>query len=462
MTTNKAPVKQSSFRLLILSPSPPDTKSTPPFKPFLEAVTGAKPSDEITTFAGYTSHPPLRLSTKYYTADVGIWCDELPSEISETRDLQQTSEESNRWTPANSTSVESKPSDSPPPPPPPPTLSEWKTQILSSEAAEVRAVIGGIVLLLPVSSSSSPSSSTTTPQESHLSLISTIHALRETIEDESYGRDIASLVVLQSTTGGSTVTKAKLNELREKLEDACLSDHGILGWDFVVWDGDVPESEPTHEGQNPERTEHTTTMNTTIHDDDDDDDDNHNDLNLNERNQFGEKTGLGRIIEVLEAIDWSASPDFNDGDDDDAGDSNLDLDFDDFDTGALDDGTSSSRHLNFGARPRGGLDFELQREMMELKLSMLDGDEEDPDPDQHPDQDREDEADLAHATSSSSTHDGAAAESTKQSSEEAQIAQFPALFERVVAIREAGADMSTAERERFARREVARILREMG
>jgi hypothetical protein len=45
--------------------------------------------------------------------------------------------------------------------------------------------------------------------------------------------------------------------------------------------------------------------------------------------------------------------------------------------------------------------------------------------------------------------------------EDVKIDQLPGLLERVVAIREAGAEMSKADRERFAKREVERIMKDL-
>lgn len=78
---------------------------------------------------------------------------------------------------------------------------------------------------------------------------------------------------------------------------------------------------------------------------------------------------------------------------------------------------------------------------MELKFSMLSNEDDDDDAagGSRPLQGREDVED-----------------------EDFQVEQLPALMEQVVAIREAGLEMSPAERERFAKREIERIMREMG
>lgn len=266
----------SALRLLILAPTTSPT-SKPPFPSVLEALTGATPSKDVTSFAGYTSHPPLQLRTKYYQSDVSIWCDELPLPGPISSDdslLEHQSSEGLAGAQTNDTidgdaTLEASTS----------TLEEWKEQMLSSAAGEVRTVIGGLVLILPISTVSISE----TP-DSLTALIEAVHALREAIEDDNYGRDIASVLILQGSS--PTVKQDKLDGLMEKLEEVCLSDKGILGWDFVAWDGQLIDQV---EGSGPQ-----------------------------ERNEYGEQTGIKRVLEVIQGIDWSAVPD-GDNDDDDGG-----------------------------------------------------------------------------------------------------------------------------------------------
>ena len=361
----------------------------------------------MSSFAGYTSHPPLQLQTKYYQSDVSIWCDELPLpgpissdtvplgnqfsgsfEDSATTAIDDDGDDDATLKAATDIEAEIA------------TLEEWKQQMLSSAAAEVRRVIGGLVMVLPVSTVSSPDI------PSHfIAMIEAVHALREAIEDDSYGRDIASVLVLQGNS--PTVKQDKLDVLMEKLEEVCLSDKGILGWDFVAWDGQVVD--PVE-------------VNGEV-----------------ERNEYGEQTGVKRVLEVIKGIDWSASPDIDgdDGDDDDDnGEVGFGLDGDDDDATLM--GSRSTNILGSGRFS--GLDHELQREMMELKFSMLSNEDNDDDNDDtRPSPGRKEPED-----------------------EDFQVNQLPALMEQVVAIREAGSEMSPAERERFAKREIQRIMREMG
>ncbi|KAK4939185.1 hypothetical protein LTR10_020484 [Elasticomyces elasticus] len=376
MASGTMPAKPSSLRLLILAPATPST-SLPPFASLLEAITGSKPSDEVTSFAGYTSHPPVELRTKYYSADVSIWCDELPIDSRGTsqHEVRQSDTQASEESKDDSAADYGKNHSSS-------TLEEWKSQMLSPAAAEVRAVIGGIVLILPVSASTSPSI-----PDAYISLVEAVHSFREAVEDDSYGRDIASVAIMQSTS--TSIKPEKLAKAVEGLEETCLSDKGVLGWDFVAWDGDMNQAETE-----------------------------------NERNEYGEKTGVQRIIEVLEGIDWSASPEL--------GQDDGEFDIDDSDH---DDAHGSLPTNILGKARFSGLDHELQREMMELRMSL------------------EDEHDAI---------GNAQAGSVVPGDEDAQVEQLQGLMERVIGIREAGSEMSKADREKFAKREIGRIMRELG
>ncbi|EXJ78830.1 hypothetical protein A1O1_09232 [Capronia coronata CBS 617.96] len=436
----------SSLRLLVLAPASEPTV-VPPFPNLLEAITGSRPPDEVTSFTGYTSHPPLALRTKYYSSDVGIWCDELPA-VAASRSPGNDQKASSSTDVASTATptvdiaevqLTKRPDEVGSPradhePDAPSTLEEWKQQMLSPEASEVRAVIGGIVLVLPTSSHSSSSIPT-----SYYSFIEAVHALREAIEEETYGRDVASIVVLQSTS--PTIFPSRLASAIEEIEDACLSDRGILGWDFVAWDGAVQRlGEPEAESEN----------------------------QADARNDYGEETGIKRIIEVLEGIDWSVAPDFGDFEDGDGFDFNL--------QGDDDEQSSTDSLVNRGLSD---LDHELQREMMELKMSMFDTEMAEMAEDSEPATQDVPGWDSSHAvepqgemTEVDMSEPDKASQDTREAKPEAkggsfddeefQVEELQGLMERVVAIREAGSEMPKAERERFARREIARIMREIG
>jgi len=254
--------------------------------------------------------------------------------------------------------------------------------MLSPTASEVRAVIGGLVLILPFTTTKTFNPTT------HLPLIEAVNNLRDAIEDSSYGREVATVVVVQATT--KSTSKSDLDAAVEKLEDLCLSEKGILGWDFVGWDGAAGS------GQQSEADD------------------------AGSRNEFGERIGIARVREVLEGVDWSADP---------AGDDDDELDFLAAGSGEeTEEGEFTMRAARID--PIKSQSHDLQREMMGLKMSMLELDDDE-----------------------GEGQDGG---------ELSQVEQFQGLMERVVAIKEAGSEMEKEEREKFARREVGRIMKEMG
>lgn len=422
-----SPAQPSPLRLLVLAPSSEPT-AIPPFPKLLEAITGSKPSEEVTSFSGYTSHPPLALRTKYYSSDVSIWCDELPtaeasgppvekhgdsiagksaipaaSGVNSLGDLSRTRQADD---------PQGDEADAPS------TLAEWEQQMLSPAAAEVRAVIGGIVLVLPIS----PRSLTSIP-ESYYSFIEAVHTLRDAIEDECAGRDIASIVVLQPTS--PAVSQETLATAAEELECICLSDRELLGWDFVAWDGVAPTDRGSVD-------------------------------DADARNEYGEKVGIKRVIEVLQGIDWTVAPDF--GDTEDAGEF------------GLDEHDPLAKAI-LGDRSFFNFDSELQQEMMELKMSMFDTEtsqtDEAPnaalsDPVFELDHDLWREAKEANASRPDPNQAQDNKSKRPDEEEETQVELLQGLMERVLAVKEAASEMPKAEKERFARSEIEKIMREMG
>lgn len=390
MTAEPSPAKTSALRLLILAPSS-DPTATPPFHSLLEGITGARPSEDVVSFAGYTSHPPVKLRTKYYSSDVHIWCDEVPASEDPAEQIQDPKEPASHGTSLSTSGENEDPvkddaedADEAGTP----TLAEWREQMLSPAASDVRAVIGGIILLLPISSP--PSSSLL---ESYAALVEAIQALRDALEDEGYGREVASIVVFQSTS--TRVRQDKLNEAMDQFEERCLTDRGFLGWDYVAWDGEV------HPQESDEAAKET-------------------------RNEYGEKTGIHRVIEVLEGVQWSAPANFSHHDGE--------LDIGGLDIEGDEEAGSFGNMVASNSFP--GLDHDLQREMMELSFSL--GNQQGTDPEH--------------------TH----ASRDVPEDEDIQVEQLPRLMERILAIREAGSELPKVEKEQFAQREVARIMREMG
>ncbi|PYH80874.1 hypothetical protein BO82DRAFT_355099 [Aspergillus uvarum CBS 121591] len=71
-----------------------------------------------TSFAGYTTHPPLPIKNRYYTADIPIWVDEIP--------LSATSETTTPLLP--------------------PSPTQWKTEFSGPDAQVVRDAIGAVMI----------------------------------------------------------------------------------------------------------------------------------------------------------------------------------------------------------------------------------------------------------------------------------------------------------------------------
>jgi len=399
-------VKASGFRLLVLTPTGEvlqgaedslETQSAPAahsdvrtlFSYFLNGLTGSAPSQDLTTFAGYTSHPPLQLRNKYYSADVNLWCDELPPPTVSTRRSEN------------------------------PGLAEWTEQMLSDEAKEAREVIGGIVLV--VSHVQTTDAASTTQQleaQAYIKYIEAVNELRDMVEDES-GRDIATVVVVQDMTPRATSRRraqardaTDIASFAETLDDMCVSDLGIFGWDVVAWQ---PEIDPS--STNPIEAE----------------------ISRNERqdiqaqklrNEYGEKTGMARVTEILEQTNWSASPD-NISADEGYGLLSTE-DFMDSDDGFTAPGFKPkfNPHSHSHKDVVGQQSDEFQREILGLHFAL--------------EEQSQQQTDEYH-----------------ESGNDLSVEQLTGLMSRVVATREAAAEMSRDEREKFARREVSKIMREM-
>lgn len=355
------PIRHSDLRLLILAPSDPHeglgdepgnpnhpSTASPLFSNFLTALTKTEPSGDVETFAGYTTHPPLIVRTKYYEAKTTIWCDIVPLP-----------------------SVEGD------------STSEWLTNMQSEEAAEVREVIGGIVILLPYNYSFNDT-------KSYCKLLAEVNTVREAIEDDT-GRDLATVVVIQDMTPRvaaerNTNSTTGLADFTQKLEDAYVSEYGIFGWDIVPWQ--------------PNEEDNTIT------------------------NEYGEKVGMPRVIEVLEQIDWSAHVSTSN----EPGHELTSLDdlFNDVDE---DDLNPKARPIRANDDIVASQSQDFQRELMGLHFA-LEG---------------------------QSKKEGGEAES----GDELEVDQMLGLMSRAVEIRQEGAELPKDEREKFARREVAKLMREM-
>lgn len=272
-------------RLLILTPT---THSPSLIPPFLHSLTGtpvsaASPNDPGDSpaesadgnakggrgggFAGYTTHPPLALKNRYYSAEVPVWVDEIPIPVHPGNAQQRGTESAgvnhpdskNTHTHTDTEKNEGKVA----------AAAEWKTEFSSPEARVVRDALGAVVICLP---NPSPSSSGTAGLEQEgydyadrddvrvltdfvRNVAAVIRLIEEEREDDSGGGggDVLGLVVLV----GSSPTPAPTAPSMSAAEDLNISeadaeaeeepfspawwedrffDLGITGLEVVSWD----------------------------------------------------------------------------------------------------------------------------------------------------------------------------------------------------------------------------------
>ncbi|CAI7581585.1 unnamed protein product [Penicillium discolor] len=393
-------------RLLILTPTtqsltiiPPLLHSLtgvpvvdPPQQPAPSSTSSSTPPPPTSTFAGYTTHSPLRLETKYYTTEVPVWVDEIPLAIHDP-DTQST-------------------------PTPAPTAEQWKTEFLSTEAEIVREAVGALVVCAHTPSDATPppgSNANADPAErpdvrALRDLMRGIGAVKERIDEERGGLgDVPGVFVLIGSRKGAVGAAAGQQgpkdpdaELGLGVDDEDLGggetvpfsvgwwedqffDMGLLGWEVVEWD--------------PKEV-----------------------LEVETRNQYGEREGMPRIKEVLETHDWSMV----------GGDSGFDGD-NDPDVDSDDDLQDQLLGLG-GSRGFGDEVHELEREMFGLRMAIErgggDGDERD-----------------------DSDHDDGEGEIDVESME--------ALMMRMQAIKDMSSELPEGERKRFAAKAVQDIMREL-
>ncbi|KAJ5686068.1 hypothetical protein N7536_008687 [Penicillium majusculum] len=393
-------------RLLILTPTtqsltiiPPLLHSLtgvpvvdPPQQPAPSPNSGSTPPPPTSTFAGYTTHSPLRLETKYYTTEVPVWVDEIPLAIHDP-DTQST-------------------------PTPAPTAEQWKTEFISTEAEIVREAVGALVVCVHTLSDATPppgSNANADPAErpdvrALRDLMRGIGAVKERIDEERGGLgDVPGVFVLIGSRKGAVGAAAGQQgpkdpdaELGLGVDDEDLGggetvpfsvgwwedqffDMGLLGWEVVEWD--------------PKEV-----------------------LEVETRNQYGEREGMPRIKEVLETHDWSMV----------GGDSGFDGD-NDPDVDSDDDLQDQLLGLG-GSRGFGDEVHELEREMFGLRMAIErgggDGDERD-----------------------DSDHD--------DGEDEIDVESMEALMMRMQAIKDMSSELPEGERKRFAAKAVQDIMREL-
>ncbi|PLB38212.1 adaptin-binding domain-containing protein [Aspergillus candidus] len=414
---------RSPRRLLTLTPTSHSLTIIPPFLHSLTGVAVTDPptqpsntdspsqpqsTEQTPTFAGYTTHPPLHLENKYYTADVPIWVDEIPLSTSQPH---SSSDESNSE------------SNSP---------AKWRAEFSSDEALPVRDAIGALVVCVrnpsPPPSSSTPappSDDTPAPPaaataaaennpdvEGIKTLMKAVGDIKSLIEEErSDGGDVLTLLVLVGDTSSAATTTATATAGEDDDGDgngAALDDEpfselwwedqmfemGLVGVEVVRWDPRVPESE------------------------------------MRVRNSFGEYQGMTRIREVLETHDWNGSSETVSGDvgvghDDDLEKYLLGLDGDGEGSDIDDEDTGFGLEVN-----------ELEREMVGLRMAIEKGGDVGLDSEIEGGEDDEDEDDL-------------------------RVDSLGGLMLRMQAIKDMSAELPEQERKRFAARAVRDIMKEV-
>lgn len=261
-------------RLLILTPTSQSLTTIPPLLHSLTGVpihdppqheskaeteqTGLSRSTHTpstaTSFAGYTTHSPLRLQTKYYTAEVPVWVDEIPvfaKEVSQSTQDEDQDKDKDTVTPS---------------------ATQWRTEFLSAEAEIVREAIGTLVVC---ALSPEPSHNTHPGPDAGQDLEGSIRradvrvvrdlmrevgAVKGCIDEERGGvGNVPGVLVLVGSrkNGASSAPGAGVEDggglglggdedgLGDGLEDVPFSvpwwedqlfDMGLYGWEVVEWD----------------------------------------------------------------------------------------------------------------------------------------------------------------------------------------------------------------------------------
>ncbi|KAM5446757.1 hypothetical protein MaudCBS49596_006363 [Microsporum audouinii] len=225
------------------------------------------------SFAGYTTHTPLQLNTKYYSTDIPIWVDEVPS-----TPLAEPSEELS--SPAGKEDITSSPG-------------AWRNEFISEEAREVRDAIGAIIVCVQRPKPPDPAlrrDSVVDGDEKNYNDIfqNAVDTIKEiaravaevkALSEEERGEigDVPGLILLvgEGCDRKSSVVSEDGNtsgEYGALWWDEELSDLGVgSGLEVVLWD--------------PKRGNGISSA----------------------RNEYGELMGMARVLEVLETHQWSSS-----------------------------------------------------------------------------------------------------------------------------------------------------------
>ncbi|KAH1552990.1 hypothetical protein LV164_000079 [Aspergillus fumigatus] len=277
LNSASAPRIRNPRRLLILSPSSHSTSTIPSF---LHSLTETPVADPPASFAGYTTHPPLRLTNRYYTADIPIWVDEIP--------LQTATDERTRTQTAGEGESAA-----------PPSPAQWAVEFSGEDARVVRDAIGALVICirnLEDRSASLPAGAGTgtdagagagSPEsrndvKSLKEFLAAVGRVKGVIEEErAEVGDVPVLLVLVGGPRGHNGARVRGEEGDlEELDGESVEPFSVGWWEDQLFEMgmvgvEVLEWDPTgEEGE--------------------------------ERNVYGEYQGMRRIREILETNDWAA------------------------------------------------------------------------------------------------------------------------------------------------------------
>ncbi|KAH2545710.1 hypothetical protein KXW97_001254 [Aspergillus fumigatus] len=244
LNSASAPRIRNPRRLLILSPSSHSTSTIPSF---LHSLTETPVADPPASFAGYTTHPLLRLTNRYYTADIPIWVDEIP--------LQTATDERTRTQTAGEGESAA-----------PPSPAQWAVEFSGEDARVVRDAIGALVICIC----------------SLKEFLAAVGRVKGVIEEErAEVGDVPVLLVLVGGPRGHNGARVRGEEGDlEELDGESVEPFSVGWWEDQLFEMgmvgvEVLEWDPTgEEGE--------------------------------ERNVYGEYQGMRRIREILETNDWAA------------------------------------------------------------------------------------------------------------------------------------------------------------
>ncbi|KAL5343697.1 hypothetical protein BJX70DRAFT_393754 [Aspergillus crustosus] len=397
-------------RLLILSPSSQSLTLIPSLLKTLTGNEAVLPA-QAQSFAGYTTHPPLRIENRYYTAEVPIWVDEIPITHTDNA-ITRAEEEPGSGTespkePAAELRVGSSTNEEP--------SRQWAREFSSSEAKVVRDAIGAVMVVAEnprlrgkggLEGDKENGAEGVDDCDGVRALKAFIRAVgdvRTLIEEE---RDeigaVPGILVLgakkdvkqkveKKTKNGTRGEGRSLDlefdagaDLDSGIDDVPFSigwwedqlcDMGLTGFEVVEWDGSQAENE------------------------------------TEERNKYGELQGMRRLKEVLETHEWTTSEDPETGLPDEADDLEREL------LSLDNEGSGFNSEVN-----------ELEREMVGLRFAI---------------------------------GRGGGGDDDEEGDEEIRVDAVEALLTRMRAIKDMSDELPEKDRKRFAAKAVSDIMKEI-